>query len=82
MYLAHSREEVVGDLVVERTRQESDELAVMGVVHARLDLRVRPARSRFDKASGNKNQKRQKKSMDTKTDSPTDLHAFAVTRTK
>lgn len=37
-YLADSREEVVGDLVVKRAGQEGDELAVVGVVHARLDL--------------------------------------------
>lgn len=37
-YLADSREEVVGDLVVKGAGQEGDELAGVGVVHARFNL--------------------------------------------
>lgn len=82
-YLANSREEVVGDLVVQRPRQKRDELAVVGVVDARLDLRVRqaqraqPAQHATRYTQGLRRQQHYKEA-EPKTDPPTGFNIGGV----
>lgn len=82
VYLAHSREEVVGDLVVERPRQERDELAVVGVVHARLYLRARApgAFSVRVSCSTNKQQKKHHTPHMATTNKHASLHSVRYTK--